>query len=112
MPDLDPFVMTAHVICCSCDLPGKAFVQNFVQYIGEYGCDYCEQPERSLRTENGGTVWVFPYIADAPKGEWRTTEVCANHYAKDAVESKTVVCSIHLSVFIHLSPVGKHLPFR
>ena len=92
VPGLDPFVMTAHVICCSCDLPAKALVQNFVQYNGEYGCGFCEQPGRSLRTDNGGTVRVFPYLVDSPKGERRTTTVCADYYAKEAVESNSVVC--------------------
>ena len=102
--------MTAHVICYSCDLPGKALVQNFVQYNGEYGCGYCEQPGRSLRTENGGTVRVFPYQVDAPKGERRTTTVCADQYAKDAMEYNSVVRSTRLRVILHwslLSDVGE-----
>lgn len=104
VPGLDPFVMTAHVICCSCDLPGKALVQNFVQYNGEYGCGYCEQPGRSLRTENGGNVRVFPYQVDNPKGERRTTTVCADQHAKDAMESNSVVSfESHIRVCINFN---------
>ena len=45
----NPFVMTAHVICCTCDLPGKALVQNIFQFNGAYGCGFCEQPGKNLQ---------------------------------------------------------------
>ena len=102
MPGLDPFIMTAHVICCSCDLPTKALVQNFVQYNGEYGCGFCEQTGKSSQTENGGTVRVFPYIVHASKGKPRTTTFCADDYAKDAVESNSVVCVMIICMYLNV----------
>ena len=93
VPDsVSPFKMTAHVVCCSCDLPAKALVQNFVQYNGAYGCGHCEQPGESLRTENNGTVRIFPYMVDASKREPRTAEACFQN-AKEAVETNSVVCT-------------------
>ena len=86
----DPFVMTAHVICCTCDLPAKALVQNILQFNGAYGCGFCEQPGKNLRTANGGNVRIFPYQHESPKGELRTAAACVN-YAEEAVETNSVV---------------------
>jgi hypothetical protein len=89
----NPFVMTAHVICCTCDLPGKALVQNILQFNGAYGCGFCEQPGKNLRTENNGNVRIFPYQTESPKGEQRTADACIQ-YAKEAVETNSVVNTI------------------
>ena len=91
VPGLEnPFVMTAHVICCTCDLPGKALVQNILQFNGACGCGFCEQIGKNLRTENGGNVRIFPYQTESPKGEPRTSDACLQ-YAKEAVETNSVV---------------------
>ena len=71
-----PFVLTAHVICCTCDLPAKALILNMIQFNGAYECGFCEQSGKSLRTENGGNVRVFPYQIESPKGEPRTAGAC------------------------------------
>ena len=86
-----PLLMTVHVICCSCDLPAKALVQNFVQFNGFYGCGFCKQPGTSIRTENGGTVLAFLYDQQLPKGPARTQQQCMQ-YAKDAVKECSSVC--------------------
>ena len=41
--DSDPFVCRAVLIACTCDLPARALVMNFVQYNGFYGCSHCLQ---------------------------------------------------------------------
>ena len=84
--------MTAHVVGCVCDLPAKAILLNFIQFNGAYGCAYCEQSGESFRTEGGGTVRVFPYIVESPKGEQRTVEACVQH-AKQAIETNAAVCA-------------------
>ena len=85
-----PFQLTAHVVCCSCDLPARAIVQNFTQFNGVHGCNFCEQPGVSLRTERGGNVRVFPYDQHLPKGPSRT-QLLNTQYAKRAVEQHSVV---------------------
>ena len=62
-------VLTAHVICGTCDLPAKALVLNMMQFNGTCGCGFCEQSGKSLRTENNGNVRVFPYQIESPKRE-------------------------------------------
>lgn len=74
-----PFRMTAHVVGCSCDLPAKAILRNFIQFYGAYRCGYCEQSGQSLSTEGGGNVRVFPYVIESPKGEQRTKEACLQY---------------------------------
>ena len=42
------------------DLPAKCIIQETVQFNGEIGCSFCEDPGLSLRTVKGGNVRVFP----------------------------------------------------
>lgn len=94
--------MTAHIICCTCDLPGKALVQNILQFNGAYGCGFCEQPGKNLRTVNGGNVRIFPYQNESPN--LRTAAACVK-YAEDAVETNSVVsiemCLLQLYTMIY-----------
>lgn len=90
-----PFQVTLHVLCCSCDLPARAIVQNFNQFNGAYGCGFCEQPGSSFRTDNGGTVHVFPYDHKSPKGPPRTEKSCIEH-AKEAIRDHVVVMSKYM----------------
>ena len=91
-PDADqPFVITVHTICASCDLPAKAMVQNFIQFNGIYGCGYCEQPGEVVSTERGGNITTFPFNQLDPKGPHRTQEKCMED-AKEACLHHNVVC--------------------
>ena len=80
-----PLTMTVHVIACSCDLPAKALVQNFMQFNGFFGCGFCEQSGTSIRTDSGGTVLAFLYDNHLPKGPSRTQQKCIQ-YAQDAIK--------------------------
>ena len=101
-PDVDePFMMTVHTICCCCDLPAKALVQNFIQFNGIYGCSFCEQPGQVVSTVNGGSVITFPYDQLDPKGPPRTQEKCIEH-AKEAVINHSMVCftMLHACMYV------------
>lgn len=87
----EPFNMKVLVVCCSCDLPARAMIQNFIQFNGFYGCCSCEQPGKTVQTANGGYVHTFPYVKDSPKGPARTKEACLQ-YAVEAVAQHSVVC--------------------
>jgi hypothetical protein len=82
--------VTLHVISLSCDLPARALIQNFIQFNGEYGCSFCEQPGESYHTGKGGTVHIFPFNHDSPAGPSRTKARCIQH-AKDAINENKVV---------------------
>ena len=88
-----PFHVKAYTICASFDLPARASALNVIQYNGEYGCNFCEQLGKSLRTERGGTVHVFPYQLSLPKGPIRTHSTQKDH-ARKAVEDQSVVIKI------------------
>ena len=86
----NPFMMTARVILCACDLPGKVLIQNILHFNSTYGCGLCEQPGKNLHTENGGNIRIFPYQTESPKGDTKTEDACLQ-YAKEAVENNSVV---------------------
>jgi len=86
----------AYTICACFDLPARASALNVIQYNGEYGCSFCEQPGNSFRTERGGTIHVFPYQPSAPKGPVRTHKK-QKGYARKAVEEQSVVI---ISVYV------------
>ena len=73
---------------------------------GAYGCGFCEQPGKNLRTTNGGNVRIFPYQKESPKGELRTAAACVK-YAEDAVRTNSVVgtemCLLQLYAIIIVS---------
>ncbi len=99
VPEMDPFRMTAHVICCCVDLPAKALVQNCIQYNGAYGCGYCEQPGESTRTDSGGTIRTFPYEASNEKSTPRTSLSTLN-YAREALKTQS---SVSTDIFAHMN---------
>ena len=72
-------------------MPARASALNIMQYNGIYGCNFCEQPGSTLRTEKGGNVHVFLYNVESPKGPMRT-HVSQMRHARKAVEQDTVVC--------------------
>ena len=76
-----PFQMKVCVIGCTCDLPARALVQNFIQFNGFYGCSFCQQPGKTTQTSNGGHVHTFPYLAKSPKGPPRTQLTCLQNAA-------------------------------
>ena len=82
-----PFQMKVALVGCCCDLPARAVVLNTIQFNGWYGCNYCEQPGRSLSTSKGGHVHIFPFIADLPK---RTKETWKEHATKASTQSSPV----------------------
>lgn len=94
-PGFESFHMKAYVVGCTCDLPAKAMVQNFIQFNGFYGCGYCEQEGSTMRTQAGGNVHVFLYETTSPSGPVRTTAK-SKQYAEQAVEQQCLV--IHLTI--------------
>ena len=93
----EPFNMKVLVICCSCDLPARAMIQNFIQFNGFYGCCSCEQPGKTVQTANGGHVHTFPYVKNSPKEPARTKEACLQ-YAVEAVSQHSVVMCVHFTL--------------
>lgn len=91
-PDTEAFQMTVHVVGCTCDLPARAMVQNFIQFNGQYGCCYCKQPGTTVPTEKGGHVHTFPYVHQSPKGPPRTQQAFIQD-ARKAVKTHSVVCT-------------------
>lgn len=87
-----PLQMKVCVLCCSCDLPARAIVQNFIQFNGYYGCCFCEQPGETTHTEKGGHVHTFPYNHISPKGPPRTQQATIQK-AREALEEHSVVCN-------------------
>ena len=51
--------LKAFTICACFDLPARASVLNTIQYNGEYGCNFCEQSDSTVRTESGGSIHDF-----------------------------------------------------
>ena len=95
------FKLTAHVICGSFDLPARALVQNFNQFNGSYGCNFCEQPGESFQTQKGGTVRVFPYDRISPTGPSTTSDECAKHARQAVAEHKVVSYLFYTSITAH-----------
>lgn len=83
--------MKVYTICACFDLPARASALNIMQFNGQYGCNFCEQPGISCRTDKGGHVHTFPFTLSSPKGPARTHESYIEH-AKQAVRQKSVVC--------------------
>lgn len=90
-----PFRMKVFTICACFDLPARASVLNTTQFNGQYGCNFCQQPGSSCRTEKGGHVHTFPYIQSSPKGPPRTHCGYIEH-AKEAVIQKSMVCESYV----------------
>ena len=84
------FHVKAYTICACFDLPARASALNVIQYNGQYGCNFCEQPGSSVRTEKGGHVLTFPYQRSSPKGPTRTHKTQVD-YVRKAIEEKSVV---------------------
>lgn len=42
------------------DLPAKCIIQDTIQFNGRYGCGFCEEEGKSISTDKGGHVMVFP----------------------------------------------------
>ena len=80
-----------HVLGCTCDLPAKAMVQNFMQFNGRCGCGFCEQHGCMVRTAGGGHVHTYPYIKESPVGPMRAKDRCME-YAMQAVKEQATVC--------------------
>ncbi len=92
-PDIDqPFTLTVHAICFSCDLPARALVQNFIQFNGIYGCCFCEQPGVVVSTDKGGNVTTFPYQQEDPNGPARSQQKCIEHAMLANINHNTVCC--------------------
>lgn len=66
-------------------------MQNFIQFNGMYGCNFCEQLGKYVRTENGGNVRAFPYDINLPKGPLRMQEQCIDA-VKVAIQQHTLLC--------------------
>ena len=86
------FQMYAYTICASFDLPARASALNCIQYNGQFGCNFCEQPGISVRTEKEVNVWTFPYQVDSPKVPVRTHKAQIE-YVKQAIQQKS--CGMH-----------------
>lgn len=71
-------------------MPARASALNMIHFNGQYGCNFCEQPGGSVRTEKGGHVHTYPYKLTSPKGPPRTHRGYTD-YAKQAVRQKSTV---------------------
>ena len=83
-------LVRGHVIGGCFDLPARAMVRNSMQFNGEYGCTYCEQPGDVIQTRQGGLVHIYPFDERNPDGP-HPTAATANKYAEVAVKEKQVV---------------------
>ena len=106
-------LVKAYTIGACFDLPARASALNVIQYNGEYGCNFCEQPGNSFRTERGGTSHIFPYQQSEPKGPIRTHQN-QKDYVKKAVEEQSVVISIRYMyvLIIRVIICGNHHIYR
>lgn len=86
-----PFQMKVYTICACFDLPARASALNMMQFNGQHGCNFCQQPGTSLTTERGGHVFTFPYDVESPTGPSRTHTGYIND-AEKAIKNKSVVC--------------------
>ena len=65
------FILKGALIACTCDLPARAMVTNFIQYNGRYCCPKCLQEENVWTSERGGHILTFPFMRDDPGGAKR-----------------------------------------
>ena len=72
------------------DLPARAMVRNSMQFNGEYGCTFCEQPGETLTTEQGGHPLVYPFDEQYPDGPNRTAATITKS-AQVAVNKNMIV---------------------
>ena len=64
--------------------------RNSIQFNGEFGCTFCEQPGETNTTAEGGHSHVYPFDERNPDGPHRTA-ANTNKYAEVAVTTNTVV---------------------
>ena len=76
------------------DLPAKCLIQEMVQFNGAFGCSFCEVPGKSLKTDNGGHVMVFPQATLTEKAFLRTN-VRVMAQAMVALEQGEIVSFTH-----------------
>ena len=103
----EPFLMKVCIVCCTCDLPARASVQNFVQFNGLHGCYYSELPGKTVTTKNGGHVHAFPYNLECPKGPPPRSQQTCLQYAREAAEVE--ITSGHRSISMHFVTMTDHL---
>lgn len=72
------------------DLPAKCIIQETIQFNGEFGCSFCEDPGEGLKTKKGGNVRVFPLKNVCHDATLRTEER-VKAQAMIALENNTVV---------------------
>lgn len=88
---MEPAVLvTLHVLCVSCDLPAKAIVQNFVQFMEFMDVAIVNNLARLFVQPK---VTTFPFNEDDPRGPPRLEQACLAH-ASTAVTTNTIV-SVH-----------------
>ena len=92
-PNSEEITVRALLLCGTCDLPARCLVCNSIQFNGFYGCLRCRQARKSLKTQKGGHVHVYPFIAEDPCGPVRTKHQVMRD-AQRAVQQKSPVNGI------------------
>ena len=97
---VQPTLVKGHVIGGCFDLPARRLVLNSMQFNGEYGCTFCEQPGETVHTGRRarGHVLVFPFDEKNPDGPHHTAATI-KQYSVVAVEENQVV-SHHICVIV------------
>ena len=72
--DRGEFLLKAVLIACSCDLPARVMIANFVQYNGRYSCPKYAQSGETLPSGKGVYSLVYPFQPDDQSGTRRTPE--------------------------------------
>ncbi|XP_053398926.1 uncharacterized protein LOC123537936 [Mercenaria mercenaria] len=51
-----------------CDAPARCLVQNFTQFNGFFGCAFCQEKGKSVKTSERGSMMSFPYDCNSESG--------------------------------------------
>ena len=92
-PSGEEITVRAILLCGTCDLPARCLVCNSIQFNGFYGCLRCRQAGKSVRTQKGGHVHVYPFNEEDPSGPART-KMGIMRDAQQAVQQKSSVNGI------------------
>lgn len=73
------FNFTPFILCCSCDLPAKADLQEMVGHSGRYGCSYCLHPGVTVKPDKNRKA-VLRFINDNKNYQLRTHDSVISTY--------------------------------
>ena len=92
-PKGENITVRAILLCGTCDLPARCLVCNSIQFNGFYGCLRCRQAGKSIKTQKGGHVHVYPFNTEDPSGPVQTKSGIMRD-AQRAVQEKSSVNGI------------------